>query len=98
MVACCSLTWKASTSPIVMTPTSPRSLTTGRWRMRFPVIMAAHASTRVSGAQAVALGEDADEPAAFGHHEPADAALAHELRGLQHGFPRLHGNDVAALP
>src|SRR6266487_2781926 len=53
MVACCSRTWKASTSPIVMTPASPRSVTTGRWRMRFPVIMAAHSSTGVSGPQAV---------------------------------------------
>src|SRR5882672_10777761 len=53
MVACCSRTWKASTSPIVMTPTRPRSLTTGRWRMRFPVIIAAHSSTGVSGPHAV---------------------------------------------
>src|SRR5437763_8613387 len=52
MVACCWLTWTASTSPIVMTPASPRSLTAGRWRMRLSVIMAAHASARVSGAQA----------------------------------------------
>src|SRR5438876_9306937 len=36
-----------------MTPASPRSFTTGRWRMRFAVIMAAHSSTDVSGAQAV---------------------------------------------
>src|SRR5437016_4899681 len=36
-----------------MTPTRSRPLTTGRWRMRFPVIMAAHSSTDVSGAQAV---------------------------------------------
>src|SRR5438876_281701 len=53
IVACCSRTWKASTSPIVITPARPRSVTTGKWRIRFPVIMAAHASTRVSGAQAV---------------------------------------------
>src|SRR5437867_10445539 len=36
-----------------MTPARPRSLTTGRWRMRFPVIMAAQSSTGVSGPQAV---------------------------------------------
>src|SRR3989442_5722691 len=36
-----------------MTPTRSRWLTTGRWRMRFPVIMAAHSSTDVSVAQAV---------------------------------------------
>src|SRR6266705_1973620 len=53
IVACCSRTWKASTSPIVITPARPRSVTTGKWRIRFPVIMAAHSSTGVSGAQAV---------------------------------------------
>src|SRR6266536_4337926 len=36
-----------------MTPTSPLSPTTGRWRIRFPVIMAAHSSRGVSGPQAV---------------------------------------------
>src|SRR5256884_5760562 len=47
--------------------------------------------------QDVALGEDADQPPALGHHEPTDAPLAHELGGLEHGFPRLHRDDVTAL-
>src|SRR2546429_3235621 len=47
--------------------------------------------------QDVALGGDADQPAALGHHEPPDPALAHELRRFEHGLPRLHGNDVAAF-
>src|SRR5207247_713762 len=53
IVACCSLTWKASTSPIVITPASRCSFTTGRWRMRLAVIIAAHSSTLVSGAHAI---------------------------------------------
>src|SRR5260370_893082 len=55
MVACCSVTWKASTSPMVMTPARSRPATTGRWRMRLAGIMAAHSSTGVSGAQAVTV-------------------------------------------
>src|SRR6266446_1020631 len=35
--------------------------------------------------------------AALGHDEPTDAPLAHELGGLEHGFPRLHRDDVTAL-
>src|SRR5207249_12097168 len=31
------------------------------------------------------------------HHEPTDAPLAHELGGLEHGFPRLHRDDITAL-
>src|SRR6266511_110 len=53
IVACCSLTRKASTSPMVMTPARPLSLTTGRCRIRFAVIIAAHSSTLVSGAHAM---------------------------------------------
>src|SRR5256885_834475 len=47
--------------------------------------------------QDVAPTEDADQPPALGHHEPTDAPLAHELGGLEHGFPRLHRDDVTAL-
>src|SRR3989442_10576934 len=55
------------------------------------------APRRDHAAQDIALGEDADQPAALGHHEPPYPALAHELRRFEHGLPRLHGNDVAAL-
>src|SRR5712692_1074517 len=38
---------------MVIIPARPRSVTTGKWRMRFPVIIAAHSSTGVSGEHAV---------------------------------------------
>src|SRR5205823_1741542 len=55
------------------------------------------APRRDHATQDVALGEDADQPPAFGHYQPTDAPLAHELGGLEHGFPRLHRDDVTAL-
>src|ERR1043166_1407679 len=48
--------------------------------------------------QYIVLREDSHEPPALGHHETADAALAHELRRAQHRLARRHRDDLASLP
>src|SRR2546423_1462065 len=71
---------------MVMTPASPWSVSTGRWRMRFAVISAAHWSTGVSGAhagaggghRAGAAGAGGVEP--LGDHAPQDVALGEDPR------------------
>src|SRR5213594_1982811 len=54
------------------------------------------APRRDHATQDVALGEDADQPPAFGHHQPTDAPLAHELGGLEHGLPGF--TEMTSLP